>query len=210
MDIFTKTTKYLLCKVKFRKQCNFGFQADISTESIFEGFNKIASGSYFKGYLGLHSYISTNATILARVGRFTSIGPKCEVIYGTHPYKKPFVSTSPYFIEGTEFEEFKYADKENKYPVVIGNDCWICNGASIISGITINDGAVIMARSVVTKDIPPYAIVGGIPAKIIGYRYSQETIEWLRNLKWWEKDLDWINKNKASFTNLDILKKMAI
>ena len=77
----------------------------------------------------------------------------------------------------------------NERPVKIGNDVWIGRGAFIKGGVTIGDGAVIAAHAVVTKDVPPYAIVCGVPAKIIKYRFDCETIKELLDLKWWNYDL---------------------
>ena len=74
---------------------------------------------------------------------------------------------------------------DNKGDIVIGNDVWIGYEAVILAGVTIGDGAVIGARAVVTKDIPPYTIVGGVPAKPIRKRFSQETIDLLLKIKWW-------------------------
>ena len=74
---------------------------------------------------------------------------------------------------------------DNKGDIVIGNDVWIGYEAVILAGVTIGDGAVIGARAVVTKDIPPYTIVGGVPAKPIRKRFTQETIDLLLNIKWW-------------------------
>ena len=74
---------------------------------------------------------------------------------------------------------------DNKGDIVIGNDVWIGYEAVILAGVTIGDGAVIGARAVVTKDIPPYTIVGGVPAKPIRKRFTQETIDLLLKIKWW-------------------------
>jgi acetyltransferase-like isoleucine patch superfamily enzyme len=103
------------------------------------------------------------------------------------------------------FEEISYADDKNKSPIIIGNDCWIGDGAFIVGGIKIKDGAVVLAHSVVTKDIPPYAIVGGIPAKIISYRYDEKTITRLLSSKWWEKDLKWLKYNSNLLRNVENL-----
>ena len=74
-------------------------------------------------------------------------------------------------------------------PTEIGNDVWIGNGACIMGGIKIGDGAIVATNAVVTKDVPPYAIVGGVPAKVIRYRFDETTIKELLDLKWWEYDM---------------------
>jgi tetrahydrodipicolinate N-succinyltransferase len=72
----------------------------------------------------------------------------------------------------------------------------------LIDGVTIGDGAIIGAGAVVTKDVPPYAIVGGIPARLIKYRFEPDEIEFLLKLKWWDKDLEWIKNNSKLFNNI--------
>ena len=94
------------------------------------------------------------------------------------------------------FKEFTYADENNKYPVIIGNDCWIGYGANLIAGVTIGNGAIVLAGAIVTKDVQPYAIVAGIPAKIIKYRYSNEDIDFLLPTKLWNKSINWLINNK--------------
>ena len=79
---------------------------------------------------------------------------------------------------------------------------WIGSGAYIKSGVRIGDGAVIGAGAVVTKDVEPYAIVGGIPAKVIRYRFSREQIEALLNIKWWNKDDKWLEENGKFFVDI--------
>ena len=84
---------------------------------------------------------------------------------------------------------------DNKGDIVIGNDVWIGYEAVIMAGVTIGDGAIIGARAVVTKDVPPYTIVGGVPAKQIRKRFSDETISELLNLKWWDWPIEKISRN---------------
>ena len=131
-----------------------------------------------------------------KIGRFCSIAQ--EVIFfmgGNH--RLDWVSTYPFngfreiWPEATEVNNFSRGD------IVIGNDVWIGYGASIFSGLTIGDGAVIGAHAVVTKDVPPYAIVAGNPARILRYRFDEQTIAKLLELKWWDWPEQKINENMA-------------
>ena len=103
------------------------------------------------------------------------------------------------------FDDYKYVaqDGTNKYAVVIGSDVWIGSNVSILEGVTIDDGAVVAAGAVVTKDVPPFAIVGGVPAKIIKFRHTEEQRKMLLKFKWWDKDKTWIKENVDKFQNID-------
>jgi virginiamycin A acetyltransferase len=90
-------------------------------------------------------------------------------------------------------------NNKRKGQIIIQNDCWIGNGATILSGVTIHDGAIVAAKSVVTKDVPPYAIVGGNPAKILKYRFNDEQIKNLQKISWWNWKKDKIIENSNFF-----------
>lgn len=98
------------------------------------------------------------------------------------------LSTYPFPIFYEEWEHGIWADKawDNKGDIIIGNDVWIGYEAVIMAGVTVGDGAIIGTRAVVTKDVPPYTIVGGVPAKPIRKRFSDDVIAQLLNLKWWD------------------------
>ena len=121
-----------------------------------------------------------------RIGDYCSIGPGVTIILGNH--RADLVSTYP-FKTLSHFwpaaEEGQY-DHSSKGEVAIGNDVWIGAQATVMSGVTIGDGAVIAAQALVTKSVPPYAIVGGNPAKVIRYRFPESIIARLLALAWWE------------------------
>lgn len=211
-----KTVKHIINKFKHQKKVEFTFSTDIGLDSTFEGMNSIGPNSHFVGALGRGTYISANCDIIGKVGRFTSIAPFVRINPGVHPYQHPYVSTSPAFVSlrkqnGSKltdiqrFDEIIYADQEKKYSVIIGNDCWIGEGAFIVGGITIGDGAVVLANGVVTKDVPPYSIVGGVPAKVLKYRYDEKTIHFLTNFKWWNKEINWLSENVELMCDIDKL-----
>lgn len=192
---------------------------NIATGSVFEGMNKIYARTAFSGYMGYGSYIGWDCNLSAKlkIGRFSCIAPFTQINDGRHPFSEPFVSVNPAFYSlrkqngGTFadrqiFDEFNFADEE-KYTVVIGSDCWIGQGVMIVGGVKIADGAVVLARAVVTKEVPPYAIVGGVPAKVIGYRYDEATIELLLKSKWWEKDINWLRQNWELLTDMEKFKQ---
>lgn len=215
MNILSHTFKFIYLKIKFKK-CLFGFFCKITASSYFEGYNRIYSRTRFNGHMGLGTYIGQNSNISAYIGRFTSIASNCNVIIGLHPYTNPYATTSPAFYSLSKqcgitfskkqyYSELKYA--KDHYPVVIGNDCWIGYGVSIVSGVTIGDGAVLLAGAVVTQDVPPYAIVGGVPAKLIKYRYDEDTIQFLLKIKWWENSIDWFTNYNELLLDIKMLKE---
>lgn len=140
----------------------------------------------FKSSIGRYSYIGKNSSLInAEIGSFCSISSGVCVGMGNHDLKK--LSTSPLFTEKYNGTGHSWTDQVI-FPfdrVIVGNDVWIGGRAMIIGGKRIGNGAVIGAGAVVTKDVPPYAIVGGVPARIIGYRFSEEVIAQLEQLQWW-------------------------
>lgn len=165
--------------------------------------------------IGSYTYMGNNCLLTnCEIGKFCSIAANVKVIFSTHP-TRDFVSTSPVFhsiqnqcgitfVQKPEFKEILSVD--GRY-AKIGNDVWIGEDVRIMGGITIGDGAVIAAGAVVTKDVPPYAIVGGIPSKLIRYRFNDSTISFLLNDRWWDKPVGWLKTHAQAFKNIDTYRK---
>lgn len=140
-----------------------------------------------------HTYVNCGSNIISgNIGKYCSIGYSVDIGMFEHP--KSFVTTSG---EVIKFMKGKWNAVKN--PPIIKNDVWIGSKATILQGVTIENGAIIAAGAVVTKDVPAYAIVGGVPAKIIKYRFDKETIKGLEKTQWWNKDEKWIEENKNLF-----------
>lgn len=146
------------------------------------------------------------------IGKFCSIACGTKFLFNSanHTLDSLSTYTFPIFYDEWQQEVNPRKSWDNKGDIVIGNDVWICYEVVILAGVTIGDGSIIGTRAVVTKDVPPYTIVGGVPAKPIRKHFSDEGIETLLTLKWW----DWpVEKIAASMEfiqsgNLEELKKM--
>ena len=151
-----------------------------------------ALSKFTNSSIGKFSFVGKNCNLNnTSIGSFCSIGMNVKSGLGFHPVR--FISTSPVFYKKknvlgkTYVSEDKFDDYKN---IIIGNDVWIGADALIIDGISIGHGAIVGAKTIVTKDVPPYAIVAGVPGKVIKFRFPEEIIEKLLKLKWWELDID--------------------
>ncbi len=133
-----------------------------------------------------------------QIGKFCSIACGAKFLFNSANHTLSSLSTYPFPLF---FEEWGLEKKDitnawdNKGDIVIGNDVWIGYEAVILAGVTIGDGAIIGTRAVVTKDVPPYTIVGGVPAKSIKKRFSEETISALLEIQWWNWSEERIARN---------------
>lgn len=209
--------KLLFSKCVLKKKYNLicGKRVEIGNDVHLEGHNLLADGTYirncdmgFATYVGRESWIENSI-----IGRYTSIGPHVQTIIGSHPTKK-FVTTHPAFfstqkqvgfsfVKENKYEEFMDFDKKG-HSIRVGSDVWIGANALIMEGVTIGDGAIIGAGALVNKDIPDYAVAVGVPAKVIRYRFDDKQVNRLKEVLWWEKDLDWIEKKAEDFGNSEI------
>lgn len=153
--------------------------------------------------LGDYSYISGPGNLVeeAKIGKFCSIAR--QVIIGVKGHNYDWVTTSP-IITSSEFGfiEHDVLEPQKEMPI-IGNDVWIGMNSIIMRGVTIGDGAVIAAGSVVTSNVLPYSIVGGVPAKHIRFRFSEDEIQKLLAIKWWDWEEKKIKDNSHLFYKID-------
>jgi FkbM family methyltransferase len=179
----------------------------------FEGSAEFRAGLYDIEHVGLYSYMGgaqdTTMRHIQSIGRFCSIAS--NIVCGQVEHPTHFISTShtlhimgaartwpslDAFYEKNDAEIKKSAETYQKFmqdrngKIKIGNDVWLGEGVFISRGVTIGDGAIVAARSVVTKDVPPYAIVGGVPAKVLRYRFDATTVQRLLNVRWWAYGLN--------------------
>lgn len=155
--------------------------------------------------IGDYTYVSASTEISdSCIGRFCSIADHCSIGLPSHPLF--LLSTSPLFTLKKNALRITWVDKSicfEKKIVRIGNDVWIGSHVLIKDGISIGNGAVIGAGAVVTKDVPPYAIVGGVPARIIRFRFNEKIIEELESICWWNYPPSKLQKCVSLFQSED-------
>ena len=158
--------------------------------------------------VGDYSYVVQDCEIIyAQIGKFVSIASHVRVNPGNHPMERASQSHFTYrasaYFDG-EPDEDGFFERRRRSPVTIGHDVWIGHGAVILPGRTIGDGAVVAAGSIVTKDVAPYEIVGGNPAKPIRRRFSPDIADQLRQIAWWDWEHDQLRERLRDFRTLPI------
>lgn len=174
--------------------------------STFGRHCRIASPIYISdSSIGDFSYVEPFCRLCSTdMGRFCSIAPFCMIGPPSHPVDH--VSTHPAFFLRCEYYGYTLLDESRDdwegVRTRIGNDVWLGAGAFVRRGVSIADGAVIGAGAVVTSDVPPYAVVGGVPARIIRYRFDHATISRLLRLEWWNRDAHWLRQYAHLFSDV--------
>ena len=180
-----------------------------------QGPTLVEVGKYTYGFNRIHVNNYGSRENMVRIGAFTSIASYIKIfLCGGRGHEYEHMTTFPFgATELGVFDNIKFKVPYNgSGDVNIGSDVWIGEGVTIMSGITIGDGAVIATNATVVSNVPPYAIYGGNPAKLIKYRFSKEIIEALLDLKWWELDDEVINyflpliKQKPTLENIAKIK----
>jgi acetyltransferase-like isoleucine patch superfamily enzyme len=192
--------------------CRFHSGATIDSSSLLGKYNVIFKNvSIINSTIGDHTFVQHDSSIHhADVGKFCSIAPGVVVGLGQHPVR--YVSTHPSFYSISQPIAKAYADKDYFEPfkrTLIGHDVWIGQNALITDGVTVGTGAVVAAGSVVTRDIPDYAIVGGVPAKIIKYRFDEGERMRLVKSEWWNMSDKWLQENFRMFHKIELLLELA-
>ena len=187
------------------KRIDIGYLARLHQVDLGYGCRLGADSVVTCSSLGDFSYAGERSRLTnVRVGKCVSIANEVLIGLGRHPSRE-FVSTHPVFYDQTSGSPMPALGKNvfaEFAPINIGNDVWIGTRAIILDGVTIGDGAIVAAGAVVTEDVAPYSIVGGVPARLIRMRFNEEEIAFLRELRWWDRDSAWLENNAAAFCNV--------
>jgi len=219
--------KYLLSQVSWKCVIRYYYAAKLhnfraSIRSFVDSSSSISSNVSINGPASLmnvsineFSYVTSSKLCCVNVGKYCSIGPGSFIGgLANHPWR--FISTSPLFYSRSpEFKlnsEFCDNDVIDNYPdtVDIGNDVWIGANVLILPGVKVGDGVVIGAGAVVTKNIDPFSIVAGVPARVIKKRFGDDVIQKLIDAKWWDWDVEFFKDNPCIFSKYsfdDVLDK---
>ena len=209
-------------KLQAKFGCLFGNGVYIDSKSIINGYIDVQKGTSIIESLinGGNNIGRFNSFVKCQIGKYCIMGDYNRNIYGHHPVNT-FVSMHSFFYQPQSHgytqkvtlphvNLYKYADKEKKYHNIIGNDVYVTNNVLLIEGVKVGNGAVITPGSVVTKNVPPYAIVRGNPAKVVAYRFKPHEIKFLEKLQWWDKDDEWLRSHADDFCDIKLLMKRVI
>jgi acetyltransferase-like isoleucine patch superfamily enzyme len=197
--LYRLNNRYLRRLIREMLHRNLAAQIYSTTlRDVYSKYRNVRIGMYSYGCFRSHLPPGTE------VGRYTSVARNLQIIDASHPIAHK--SSHPFFFNpdlGYVTDDFTKRTKK----LIIGNDVYIGQDVTILPAVTsIGDGAVIAAGSVVVKDVPPFAVVGGNPAKLIKFRFSTETIQRIASSRWWEKAIEELKKDEEGFA--DFLKPL--
>lgn len=197
------------------KRVRFKGEPIVSLKTHLEGPNFIDSEVNIRNsHIGHHTYLSQYCYFPnTKIGRYTSIGRKAGVAFGNHP-QSPYVSFSPAFsstlnqanetfVDKEFFQPYILTDEKENFICEIGHDCWIGDNVTIINGVKIGDGALVAAGSVVTKNVDPFTVVAGVPARFLKHRFTIDQIEFLNQIQWWDWDVEKVKENVLLFHDIE-------
>ena len=188
------------------------FSSQLLCETVTHPNISVGTFSYYSGYHHGHSfehcvrYLDKKRKDVDRliIGNYCSIGSGAVfMMAGNQGHRTDWISTFPFHFQANIFKNSKNPYKKSG-DTIVGHDVWIGSEAMIMAGVTIGSGAVVASRAVVTKDVEPYAIVGGNPAKVIKYRFSDDKIKKLLTLKWWDWSESKVKENMELLCSKEI------
>jgi phosphonate metabolism protein (transferase hexapeptide repeat family) len=153
-------------------------------------------------YLGEHCMVSD-----ARIGKFCSIAASVRIGAPNHPIQRPSTHRFTYctdYYSASPGRDHAFFERRRGERTTVGNDVWIGHGVVVLAGMSIGDGAILAAGAVVSRDVDPYTIVGGVPARLIRERFPRAIAERLMRLRWWDRPFDTIVDRIADFRDEDI------
>ncbi len=179
------------------RECHIGLQCEVLASSVME-----------YSTLGDFSYIGEYVTVAdATIGKFVAIANNVRIGAPNHPMKRPSqhrITYCPEYYSVNAVRDRAFFAHRHEAVVTVGNDVWIGHGAIVLPGVTVGDGAVIAAGAVVSKDVAPYTIVGGVPAKTIRLRFPPQISTQLQQIAWWDWSLETIIERLADFQDEDV------